>query len=364
MNTAIDITQPIYPWFGSKRRVADVIWRAFGDVANFVDPFMGTVSVLLTAPWPAKRTETVNDLDGFIVNAWRSIKYSPDETAAAADWIVSEHDLTARHYWLVTEGRKKIATIINDPKGHDPEIAGWWLWGQSCWIGSGWCADNAGGWALDDNKQWVRNAGQGVNRKRPHLRNAGQGVNRKRPHLSNAGQGVNRQHPHLSDAGRGVNRKLPHLGDAGQGHADHLRCRFAAIADRLRYVRICCGDWRRVLGPSVTETHGTTAIILDPPYSSDRSDGCYAVDSMDVAHDVREWALENGYNQKLKIALCGHEGEHDMPDSWRVHNWSATGGYSGQSTNDTQGKKNKHLERIWFSPHCVDDRLPTQCELF
>ena len=119
------LNKPLYPWFGSKRRVADVIWSAFGDVRNFVDPFMGTCSVLLTSPWPAKRTETVNDLDGFIVNAWRSIQYSPEETARHADWIVSEHDLTARHYWLVTEGKRIVSEHINDPRWHNAEIAGW-----------------------------------------------------------------------------------------------------------------------------------------------------------------------------------------------------------------------------------------------
>ena len=43
-----DLAKPIYPWFGSKRRVADVIWQNFGDVDNFVDQFLGTNSVLLT----------------------------------------------------------------------------------------------------------------------------------------------------------------------------------------------------------------------------------------------------------------------------------------------------------------------------
>jgi len=349
----IDIRQPIYPWFGSKRRVADVIWRAFGEVDNFVDPFFGTMSVLLCAPWPADRTETVNDADGFVANAWRSIKYAPDETARHSDWIVSETDLEARHYWLVTEGREKLKTLLADPHGYDPEIAGWWLWGQCCWIGAGWCAGD-GPWFVNADGQWgMRDAGKGVNRQLPHMRNAGQGVNRKLPHMRNAGQGVNRQRPHLGNAGQGVNRQRPHLGDAGQTHTEHLIERFCALADRLRYVRICRGDWSRVLTHSVTATHGTTAVILDPPYSSERSMGVYVVDSPDVAHAVREWALARGDDRQYRIALCGHEGEHAMPDSWRVHKWSATGGYSGCAKKAERGKANKHLERIWFSPHCV-----------
>lgn len=27
-----------FPWFGGKSRVADVVWRRFGDVPNYVEP--------------------------------------------------------------------------------------------------------------------------------------------------------------------------------------------------------------------------------------------------------------------------------------------------------------------------------------
>lgn len=32
-----------FPWFGGKRRVAPVIWRAFGDVRNYVEPFFAVL---------------------------------------------------------------------------------------------------------------------------------------------------------------------------------------------------------------------------------------------------------------------------------------------------------------------------------
>ena len=38
--------RPPYPWFGSKRRIAAVIWQAFGAVDNFIDPFLGSMAVL------------------------------------------------------------------------------------------------------------------------------------------------------------------------------------------------------------------------------------------------------------------------------------------------------------------------------
>jgi DNA adenine methylase len=53
-----------FPWFGGKRRVADVVWRAFGPTCpNYVEPFAGSLAVLLARPGGAGKIETVNDLD-------------------------------------------------------------------------------------------------------------------------------------------------------------------------------------------------------------------------------------------------------------------------------------------------------------
>ena len=81
-------------------------------------------------------------------------------------------------------------------------------------------------------------------------------------------------------------------------------------------------------------------------------------ESADVAHAVREWALKNGNNKKLRIALCGYEGEHEMPKSWQCVAWKAAGGYAAAAGNH----ENSKLERIWFSPHC--DRAHDQADLF
>jgi hypothetical protein len=76
----------------------------------------------------------------------------------------------------------------------------------------------------------------------------------------------------------------------------------------------------------------------------------YSEDSKTVAHDVREWSIENGNNKLIRIAFCGYEGEHNMPKNWHCHAWDARPGYGGQAAEQTgNGKK----ERIWFSPHCL-----------
>lgn len=351
-----------FPWFGGKSKVAPFIWDRFGDVPNYVEPFFGSGAVLLNRP-TSPGTETINDLDCMVANFWRALQHDPEAVAFHADNPVNEADQHARHLWLCSQEEFRERMKV-EPEYYDSKIAGWWLWGQCIWIGSGWCSVQL-----------------------PHLGDAGTGVHRKRPHLGNAGKGVNRQPPHLGSAGTGVHRKRPHLGDAGtvcvegesgptSGTSPHISRKMPSVingsmgvhrkseenqpllgymnqlAARLRRVRVCCGDWSRVLGPSVTFKHGITGVFLDPPYadSADRQSDLYACDSLDVAHAVREWAIANGGNRDLRIALCGYEGEHQMPDSWECVAWKARGGYSSQNavTNENPAK-----ERIWFSQACL-----------
>ena len=47
-----------FPYFGGKRKVADEIWRRFGAVANYVEPFFGSGAVLLARPAPLRLVST------------------------------------------------------------------------------------------------------------------------------------------------------------------------------------------------------------------------------------------------------------------------------------------------------------------
>jgi hypothetical protein len=98
-----------------------------------------------------------------------------------------------------------------------------------------------------------------------------------------------------------------------------------------------------------------TGVFLDPPYAdtAGRDPTLYRHESLDVAHEVREWAVEHGERPDIRIALCGYEGEHEMPASWTRYEWKAHGGYGVQGDGDTDGKKNANRERIWFSPACM-----------
>lgn len=310
-----------FPWPGGKSKVAHHIWSALGDCPNYVEPFAGSLAVLLSRP-TAPKIETVNDADCYLANFWRALKMAPDEVVEHTDWPVNEADLHARHLWLINraEFRERMKT---DPDHYDAKIAGWWAWGLCQWIGTGWC-------------DWER--------ARPAV---------QLPHLGNAGMGVHRKLPHLGDAGMGVpSRQLPHLGgtgmDSGKGvHGSSLRSSLRSLADRLRNVRVACGDWSRVMGDSVTWRHGVTGVLLDPPYD----DGCdmYASGGQGVAADVRAWCEANSSNPLLRIALCGYEGDPE-PSGWTKMEWKAHGGYGNQNK---AGNANARRERVWFSPHCL-----------
>jgi site-specific DNA-adenine methylase len=326
-----------FPWFGGKSRVAHIVWDRFGDVKNYVEPFFGSGAVLLGRPTPFLGVETVNDADGMVSNFWRAVRFAPDEVAYHADWPVNENDLHARHAWLVGQKETLQSRLEGDPEYFDAKIAGWWCWGICCWIGSGFCSGK-GPWQVQVDENGICQL----------------------VHLGDAGLGVNRQRVHLGDAGLGVNRKRVHLGggewSGGMGVVNPNASKdewFAALSDRLARVRVCCGDWSRVMGPTVTEKHGVAGIFLDPPYAdtAGRDATLYSVDSLSVAHAVREWAIEHGGNEKLRIALCGYDGEHVMPDSWECVAWKTKGGYGSQGNG--AGRENCKRERIWFSPACL-----------
>jgi hypothetical protein len=414
------------------------VWRAFGaDVPNYIEPFAGSLAVLLARPGGPGKIETVNDADRYLANFFRALKADPIAVARWADDPVNEADLHARHKWLVNQAefRERMHT---DPDFFDVKIAGWWVWGLCQWIGGGWCVEpnnhkhpkldgigkgvhseaghgrrRGADRSSEANRPDLAGAGRGIHarghrseaddRKRPELdgTSPGRGVHsdaahepkrqmpalsvgtsrgvgspgrgvhsdeahhepwRERPHLSNSGMGVHAanayspgRRPQMTDAGRGVH--LPSLGnDKGIHGVIAPPCAewFLKLQQRLRRVRVACGDWKRVLGNSVLGKGKNVggrrpcAVFLDPPYSFEfRDPYLYSEDDAAISTQVREWALEHGDDPDLRIALCGYEGEHEMPASWTCHAWKAARGYA------TEDNENRARERIWFSPHCL-----------
>ena len=127
-----------FPYFGGKRTVAADIWSRFGSPAQYIEPFCGSAAVLLAAPRAAS-LEVVSDTNGFIANFWRAVKYQPGQTAKWADYPVSHIDLGARHRWLMDQRGRIGAGLAEHDWPGCAQSAGYWLWGQCAWIGSGWC---------------------------------------------------------------------------------------------------------------------------------------------------------------------------------------------------------------------------------
>lgn len=483
MTTAIkkELKAP-FPAFGGKGRVADMVWERLGDPDNFVEPFAFSAAVTLRRPQPGK-IETINDANHFVVNFWRAVQADPEAVADFADHPVTEADLHARHRYLVNGPASELFrySIEHDPDFYDAKFAGWWVWGQCCWIGAGWCdvthrshksdvrvnfgpdgmgnglnrpadrshqnrvpnghargvnvehepspqiPDLAGdaGDAGATGRGVVSSAGQN---KRPRLAmhdDPCTGVHQKMPRLDSRGEGggVTNKLPLLNSHdgnGTGVHCKKPmtvlgnssflpgvhadpyasgrpQLGDAydiGRGVNGHGETRLCderrawlvawmrRLQDRLRLVRICYGHWARICDSNTTMTRlGVTGAFLDPPYalnldrlrqwvaflndegvapgggqaSSNRSAGLYCNDgSQDVDRlvaGVHLWCRKWGAEPRVRIALCGYEGEHDALEDlgWSVVAWKAHGGYANRNAEN----KNKHRERIWFSPACL-----------
>ena len=290
-----------FPYFGGKSLIADTVWHYLGNVKTYIEPFFGSGAVLLRRP-PTKREkiyEIICDKDGFIANVWRSIIFSPDEVAKWCDWPVNHADLIARRRVLIANEQRLLDGLMSNPDWHDAKLAGYWIWATSCWIGSG----------------------------------PTKGDSLKRPALT-------------CDVGITAAK--------GKAVYDWMR----VLQERLRCVKVVCGDWSRVCGGNWQSMNAPTGIFMDPPYSvSDRRKNIYYHDSLEVAKEVEDWCLKRGDNPNYRIVVAGYDGEHGklVSNGWRIVEWKAIGGYANSRKN---GKNNnRYRERLFISPYCNDENI-------
>ena len=292
--------QAPFPWYGGKRRWAEEIWARFGVPDVYVEPFAGSLAVLLANPRPAQR-EIVCDKDGLICNFWRALAHDPDAVAHYADYPTIHHDLTARHAWLVRWREGAAARLEEDPDFYDAKVAGWWVWGLSSWIGDGWCAKET--------------------------------YNRipKFPPTAGGGGGVSAQR-----------RTLPYT---------RLTTWFQALAERLKGIVVLNRDWTSAVTPSLlanTETspNANRCILLDPPYLLERRhSGLYFGDEEKSVTQVAEaayiWAIV--YGKEFRIAYCCHAGDFPIPPGWDMLERRFAKRINHAKTTDC----------VMFSPACV-----------
>lgn len=72
---------PPMPYFGSKQKIAAEIVKHFPPHARYVELFAGSLAVLLAKP--VENYEVVNDLDGRLVDFWRTLRDRGDELERA-----------------------------------------------------------------------------------------------------------------------------------------------------------------------------------------------------------------------------------------------------------------------------------------
>jgi DNA adenine methylase len=154
--------------------------------------------------------------------------------------------------------------------------------------------------------------------------------------------GLTRQKPDLSASGASWPRHSAASSLRTGGLYDYLQ----QLAARLRRVRVCCGDWKRVLTPSVTTYVGTCGVFLDPPYAHDLRERCYSED-----HDISATSAR-GRSSTATTRL---------PDrALRLRGRARDAGVVGvrrrgrrtAATADRARRREPDRERIWFSPYC------------
>ena len=109
--------RPPVPYFGSKQTVAPWVIRLLPEHQHYVEPYAGSLAVLLAKrPSPM---ETVNDLDGDLMTFWRVLRDRPADMVRVCEltphsraeltaaWEPAEDDLErARRVWVrLTQGR-------------------------------------------------------------------------------------------------------------------------------------------------------------------------------------------------------------------------------------------------------------------
>ena len=364
----MSLTAP-FPQYGGKRRWASDIWQRLGDPTVYVEPFAGSLAVLLSRPTGAGEREIVCDTNGHICNFWRAVTQDPEAVAHYADWPTFHQDLTARHKWLRDWGAEHAAEITEDPEYCDAKAAGWWVWGISLWIGGAWCGSS------DDKRPHVYNTsgGRGVSAQRDQIprmsdKTGGRGVSAQRdqiPHVANelGGMGVSAQRKALTDkrpyvrhkpGGQGVSAQRRDLGARAARHQSIVDW-FVAIQDRLFGVAVLNRPWESALSPTLLMHTPSSAkppvgVFMDPPYrTTERKPTLYQSDidgeSDDTAVAAYAWAVANGGT--FRIAYACHEGDFDIPPGWT---------YSTKSMGAIhRPDRKKRRDLIMFSPACIQE---------
>jgi DNA adenine methylase len=83
---------PIIPWIGGKRRLADRIFPFFPQHTCYVEPFAGGAALFFLRPVPAE-VEVLNDINGDLINLYRVVQNHLEEFVRQFKWALSSRQV-------------------------------------------------------------------------------------------------------------------------------------------------------------------------------------------------------------------------------------------------------------------------------
>lgn len=84
--------QPIIPWIGGKRRLADRLIPLFPQHSCYVEVFCGGAALFFLRPSPAD-VEVINDINGELVRLYRCVQHHLEEFVRQFKWALSSRKI-------------------------------------------------------------------------------------------------------------------------------------------------------------------------------------------------------------------------------------------------------------------------------
>lgn len=99
--------QPIIPWLGGKRRLADRLIPLFPQHDCYVEVFCGGAALYFLRPAPAS-VEVINDINGELVNLYRVVQHHLEEFVRQFKWALSSRQVFK---WLQEQPTEPLTDI-------------------------------------------------------------------------------------------------------------------------------------------------------------------------------------------------------------------------------------------------------------
>lgn len=120
--------KPPFAYYGGKTTLAPKIAELLPAHDHYVEPFAGSLAVLL-AKEPAN-AETVNDLDGDLIHFWRTLRDRPEELERVC--ALTPHSREELEWSRSLEGvgdlerARRVWVRLTQSRSHSMKASGWW----------------------------------------------------------------------------------------------------------------------------------------------------------------------------------------------------------------------------------------------